>query len=133
MAERWLRSAPSMARAHVNAAACADARLPMIGMARRATPLIVLALLALRPPAGVSAQARSWMLGPFVKPPGVNPVITPQAATTFRSPVNDSMVRWEEYATFNPAAVVKDGRVYVLYRAEDASGEHEIGRQTSRI
>ncbi len=122
-----------MARAAVDAAACAGARFPMFRLARRATPLIVLTVLSLRPPAGVAAQARSWMLGPFVKPPGVNPVITPQAATTFRSPVNDSMVRWEEYATFNPAAVVKDGRVYVLYRAEDASGEHEIGRQTSRI
>ena len=47
--------------------------------------------------------------------------------------MNDSTVRWEEYATFNPAAVVRDGRVMMLYRAEDASGEMEIGHHTSRL
>jgi predicted GH43/DUF377 family glycosyl hydrolase len=81
----------------------------------------------------VHAQSREWMLGPFEKPAAGNPVITPRRASTFRSPMNDSTVRWEEYATFNPAAVVKDGRVYVLYRAEDATGEMKIGHHTSRI
>lgn len=47
--------------------------------------------------------------------------------------MDDRTVRWEEYATFNPAAVVKGGRIYVLYRAEDASGEMKIGGHTSRI
>jgi predicted GH43/DUF377 family glycosyl hydrolase len=42
-------------------------------------------------------------------------------------------VRWEEYATFNPAAVVRDGKVYVLYRAEDATGDSTIGHHTSRL
>ena len=78
-------------------------------------------------------QGREWMFGPFVKPALVNPAITPRATSTFRSPLGDSSVHWEEYATFNPAAVVKDGKVYVLYRAEDATGEMKIGRHTSRI
>src|SRR5438046_9719196 len=73
------------------------------------------------------------MFGPFVKPALGNPAITPRATSTFRSPLGDSSVRWEAYATFNPAAVVTDGKVYVLYRAEDASGEMKIGRHTSRI
>jgi predicted GH43/DUF377 family glycosyl hydrolase len=47
--------------------------------------------------------------------------------------MNDTTVRWEAYATFNPAAVVRGGRMYVLYRAEDASGEEKIGHHTSRI
>src|SRR5918996_1018647 len=46
--------------------------------------------------------------------------------------MNDGTVRWEEHATFNPAAVVKDGKVDVLYRAEDATGEMKIGGQTPR-
>jgi predicted GH43/DUF377 family glycosyl hydrolase len=75
----------------------------------------------------------SWMLGPFTKPGQVNPVITPNPASRFRSPMNDSVVAWEAYATFNPAAVVKDGKVYLLYRAEDASGERQIGGHTSRL
>jgi predicted GH43/DUF377 family glycosyl hydrolase len=79
------------------------------------------------------AQERSWMFGPFEKPKQVNPVIAPSRASTFLSPMNDSTVRWEEYATFNPAAVVKDGKVYLLYRAEDATGEARIGHHSSRI
>jgi predicted GH43/DUF377 family glycosyl hydrolase len=73
------------------------------------------------------------MLGPFTKPVQVNPVITPTPASRFRSPMNDSVVAWEGYATFNPAAVVKDGKVFLLYRAEDASGERQIGGHTSRL
>lgn len=80
-----------------------------------------------------AAQSPNWMLGPFVKPAAVNPIIAPSPASTFLSPMTDSVVRWEELATFNPAAVVKDGKVYVLYRAEDSSGKTEIGFHTSRI
>ena len=73
------------------------------------------------------------MLGPFQKPTAVNPLISPSNERTVVSAFNDSLVRWEGYATFNPAAVVKDGKVYVLYRAEDATGQERIGHHTSRI
>ncbi len=73
------------------------------------------------------------MLGPFTKPGPVNPVLTPNPASRFRSPTNDSVVAWEAYATFNPAAVVRDGKVYLLYRAEDATGQRQIGGHTSRL
>jgi predicted GH43/DUF377 family glycosyl hydrolase len=92
---------------------------------------MVCALSAL--PALAPAQQRGWMLGPFEKPARGGPVIAPDSASTFHSPMGDSTVRWEEYSTFNPAAVVRGGKVYVLYRAEDASGEREIGGHTSRI
>src|SRR2546428_13754601 len=75
---------------------------------------------------------RSWMFGPFVKPAQPNPVISPNPTSRFRSPITDSVVAWEEYATFNPAAVVRDGRIIVLYRAEEASGQEQIGGPTSR-
>jgi predicted GH43/DUF377 family glycosyl hydrolase len=74
-----------------------------------------------------------WMLGPFTKPAAGNPVITPNAASRFHSPMGDTTVAWEAYATFNPAAVVRGGKVYVLYRAEDASGALQIGGHTSRL
>jgi beta-1,2-mannosidase len=79
------------------------------------------------------AQDRSWMFGPFTKPVAANPVIVPDAKSTFLSPMGDTTVKWEEYATFNPAAVVRNGKVFVLYRAEDASGAMEIGHHTSRL
>jgi predicted GH43/DUF377 family glycosyl hydrolase len=101
-------------------------------MIRRATIHRALALtVALAAPLG--AQQRPWMIGPFTKPGEANPVLVPSAASTFTSPMRDSAVHWEEYATFNPAAVVRDGRVVMLYRAEDASGERRIGQHTSRL
>jgi predicted GH43/DUF377 family glycosyl hydrolase len=87
---------------------------------------------ALLPVMRGSATQDSWMLGPFTKA-SVNPVIIPNPGSRFRSPMNDSVVAWEAYATFNPAAVVKDGKVFLLYRAEDASGERQIGGHTSRL
>jgi len=78
-------------------------------------------------------QGRAWMLGPFEKPRAANPAITASPASQFHSPMGDTIVRWEEHATFNPAAVVKNDTVYLLYRAEDASGQHMIGGHTSRL
>ena len=80
-----------------------------------------------------AAPAHAWMFGPFTKPREANPVLTPRSTSTFLSPISDSLVRWEEYATFNPGAVVRDGKVYLLYRAEDASGTEQIGGHTSRL
>lgn len=80
-----------------------------------------------------TAQEQRWMFGPFTKPPGVNPIVTPDRATVFRSPISDSVVRWQEYATFNPAAAVREGKIALLYRAEDATGDSTIGHHTSRL
>lgn len=82
---------------------------------------------------GSASRQERWMFGPFTKPLDVNPIITPDSAARFHSPMTDSVVRWEAYATFNPAAVVRNGRVYLLYRAEDASGREQIGGHTSRL
>lgn len=43
-----------------------------------------------------------------------------------------TQVKWEESDIFNPAAVVKDGKICVLYRAKDNSAVG-IGSRTSRI
>ena len=93
----------------------------------------ILSLAALTLAAQLAHAQQPWTIGPFSKPRAVNPVISPSAASTFRSPMGDSTVHWEEFATFNPAAVVRKGKVYVLYRSEDASGAAEIGGHTSRL
>ena len=85
------------------------------------------------PARSAGAQSADWMFGPFEKPREVNPVISPNRTSTFLSPMTDSVVHWEEYATFNPGAVARGGKVYMLYRAEDASGDKEIGHHTSRL
>lgn len=93
----------------------------------------VLLLSMVVPAAAASGQTATWMFGPFRKPVGVNPIISPRATSVFRSPVSDSVVHWEEYATFNPAAVVRGNQIVLLYRAEDASGEAMVGGHTSRL
>lgn len=50
----------------------------------------------------------------------------------FDCPMQDKKIGWEESDVFNPAATVKDGKIYVLYRAEDNSATG-IGKRTSRI
>ena len=98
----------------------------------RRLALVTSLVTAVTPRAGAQ-QLPAWAFGPFDKPAAANPVLAPRAASTFRSPMNDSVVHWEEYAAFNPAAVVRHGRVVMLYRAEDASGDAEIGHHTSRL
>ncbi|HEY1904354.1 MAG TPA: GDSL-type esterase/lipase family protein [Terracidiphilus sp.] len=84
--------------------------------------------------AGLQAQASApWQIGPFTRPASGNPVIAPRAASTFTDPVSNTQVHWEALHTFNPAAIVRDGKVFVLYRAEDDSGAMEIGGHTSRL
>src|SRR5271156_6409681 len=74
-----------------------------------------------------------WEIGPFTRPLHGNPVITPRSQSTFADPILKAAVHWETLHTFNPAAVVRDGKVYVLYRAEDDSGTMQIGDHTSRL
>lgn len=74
-----------------------------------------------------------WVIGPFARPASGNPVITPNPASSFNDPILKKRVQWEALHTFNPAAIVRDGKVYVLYRAEDNSGTMQIGMHTSRL
>jgi predicted GH43/DUF377 family glycosyl hydrolase len=72
----------------------------------------------------------NWELKPFLKVDEANPVLLPNVETQFLCPIRDSLVKWEEKDVFNPAAVVKDGKIYLLYRAEDVVGKYH---GTSRI
>jgi len=73
-----------------------------------------------------------WAFGGFARPAGINPVIRPNAESLFDCPMRKEPVRWEESDTFNPAVAVMNGKIYVLYRAEDNSATG-IGKRTSRI
>lgn len=74
-----------------------------------------------------------WMLGPFHRPADAQPVITPRKQSVFQGPIRHVPVHWESLHTFNPAAVVRDGKIDVLYRAEDDTGAMKVGGHTSRI
>jgi len=101
-------------------------------MMNRKSSLIGMALLATLGCGLCRAQDKDWMLGPFSRPANAQPVIRPDPQASFLCPIRKTSVHWEATHTFNPAAVVKDGKVYLLYRAEDDSGSH-IGGYTSRL
>ena len=94
---------------------------------------VVLTAAALCAAALFANQVASWQIGPFERPPGAAPVISPNQDSVFRNPVDGKQVHWEALHTFNPAAIVRNGKIYVLYRAEDDSGEMRIGMHTSRL
>ena len=66
----------------------------------------------------------------FIKEDLSNPCLQPCKDNTFYCPVSNHTVYWEEKDVFNPAAVVRNGMVYLLYRAEDTIGRYA---GTSRI
>ena len=94
---------------------------------------ILLISLAVLPLFGYSQNVLpDWALGGFVRPEKANPIITPNPSNQFDCPMQDKKIGWEESDVFNPAATVKDGKIYVLYRAEDNSATG-IGKRTSHI
>jgi hypothetical protein len=72
-----------------------------------------------------------WGLGPFVRDEGADFIKT-DANSIFKCPVRKSDVRWEEQAVLCAGAVVKDNKVYILYRAEDSTLSQPAARIMSR-
>lgn len=85
------------------------------------------------PASGQGPNREEWQIGPFTRPASGNPVISPNPESVFQDPIRNAPVHWEALHTFNPAAVVREGRIDVLYRAEDNTGAMRIGMHTSRL
>jgi predicted GH43/DUF377 family glycosyl hydrolase len=67
----------------------------------------------------------------FSKPPE-NPIVGPDSSFTFFCPVKREIVKWQKADVFNPAAIVKDGKIFLLLRCEDNPAAY-LGGRTSRI
>ncbi|KAA9356433.1 glycoside hydrolase family 130 protein [Larkinella humicola] len=67
---------------------------------------------------------KPWMIGEFTKQHAANPVLDAQKNTTFDCPLRGETVHWEEKDVFNPAVVVRKGKICMIYRAEDTVGKH---------
>ena len=74
-----------------------------------------------------------WAIGPFVRPPNPQPVIRPNPDSVFACPILKKPCYWEKAQTYNPAAVVKDGQIVMLYRAQEGPGNttSRLGYATS--
>ncbi len=78
----------------------------------------------------VTDTTANWALVPFNKVDSLNPIMSPGTAD-FTDPVSKKNVLWEEKDVFNPAIVNKNGKIYMLYRAQDKSGTSRVGLAVS--
>jgi beta-1,2-mannosidase len=69
----------------------------------------------------------AWPLGPFTS---LGEVLDRQPEARFDCPILGRSVAWAAKDVFNPAAVVRDGRVHLLFRGEDVDGPYS---GTSRL
>jgi beta-1,2-mannosidase len=76
-------------------------------------------------------QSPVWNTANFTKPPE-NPILGRDSTFTFFCPMKKDTVHWQKADVFNPAAIVRDGKMYLLYRCED-NPRAVLGGRTSRI
>jgi predicted GH43/DUF377 family glycosyl hydrolase len=69
----------------------------------------------------------AWAFPYFKKVDSINPILKPTKSLSFTDPITQQKVFWEERNVLNPAAVVKNDTVFMLYRAQDQWGTSRIG------
>ncbi len=61
-----------------------------------------------------------------------NPILSADSSFVFKDPITKQFVMWQKADVFNPAAIVKDGKIFLLFRSED-NPSAAIGGRTSRL
>lgn len=72
-------------------------------------------------------NTESWAFPYFKKVDSINPILSPTKSLSFTDPITQQKVFWEERNVLNPAAIVKNDTVFMLYRAQDQWGTSRIG------
>jgi predicted GH43/DUF377 family glycosyl hydrolase len=72
-------------------------------------------------------KEEAWAMTNFVKVDSVNPILVPTKNLEFDCPVQGKKIQWEGKNVLNPAAFVKDDKVYLLYRAQDENMTSRLG------
>jgi predicted GH43/DUF377 family glycosyl hydrolase len=78
---------------------------------------------------GQVESLNAWALLPFTKVDSINPILTP-GTNVFNDPIWKKSVAWEAKNVFNPAMIVRNDTVFMLYRAQDSIGKPD---GTSRV
>ena len=73
----------------------------------------------------------NWAFQEFSKVDSINPILSPSAELIFTDPITGLISKWEERNVLNPTAVVKEGKVYLMYRAQNLNGTSRIGMAIS--
>ena len=79
----------------------------------------------------VSSDSTNWAFPYFEKVDSLNPILSPSADLKFTDPITGEIMKWEERNVLNPTALVRDDKVYLLYRAQDLNGTSRIGMAIS--
>ena len=69
----------------------------------------------------------AWAFNNFVKLDTNNPILLPDTSFVFDCPITNGTVHWQSKNVLNPTAFVKDGKVYLLYRAQDSAMTSRLG------
>jgi predicted GH43/DUF377 family glycosyl hydrolase len=69
----------------------------------------------------------AWLFKEFVKVDASNPILIPDTSLQFDCPITNGKVKWQEKNVLNPTAFVKDGKVFLLYRAQDSAMTSRLG------
>lgn len=75
----------------------------------------------------LSTSAQNWQMSGFKKADFENPILKPSLKAQFLDPVTGKIVGWENKNVLNPTALVLNGLVHLLYRAQDSLGTSRIG------
>ncbi len=75
----------------------------------------------------VKETNQPWAMLDFEKVDSINPIMKPDSSQVFDCPISKKSIQWEARNVLNPSAIVKDGKVYLIYRAQDAAGTSRIG------
>jgi predicted GH43/DUF377 family glycosyl hydrolase len=77
-------------------------------------------------------KSDAWMFQKVERSDDNNPILEPNAKPDFRCPIRRKSIQWAEKNVFNPAAVVRDDKVWLLFRGQDQSGTSRIGLAESK-
>lgn len=96
-------------------------------MKKRAYYLFLLLLAS----ACTNQSSQTWDFLTFYKP-AENPIMRGDSSFAFVDPIKNDTVKWQKAEVFNPAAIVRGNKVFLLFRSEDNPAAI-LGGRTSRI
>lgn len=82
-------------------------------------------------PKAIEASSADWAMLDFVKVDSLNPIMQPSPDLSFKCPISNTVVQWEGRNVLNPSAVVREGKVYMIYRAQDQQMTSRLGLAVS--
>lgn len=68
-----------------------------------------------------------WGFVHFEKQDQANPILHPDTGFVFMDPVTNTLVNWQSKNVLNPTAIIKESKVYLIYRAQDSAMTSRLG------